>query len=425
MKLSIIVTCYNIAPYIEKCLDSICNQTLRDIEIIVIDDASTDDTQRIVESYQKCDPRIKTKFFTENTIGGVSSAANAGIDMATGDYIGFADGDDWYELDMFEKLVNSAEKNNSDVAFCNYLEFNETTSELLKPSDAGKWHSLKPYDSSGDSSDSFKKAFLRLNPVPWRKIYKRELLGDKIRYPVGDYFFEDNPFHWETTLHSEKISFEDFIGCYHRINRPGQTMSTANFKLIAMYEHHSTILDTLQAGNVDEDYKDQSIAWLIGNTEWITRKIGDQYLKDNFRAFQSELFKYGKDSVNDTLSRIHVGNRGRDLVRFALIKNYRGFKIAVTEQKYTKVDYGLISISEIGFWKTIGLFLKKPLMNMFKTPSNSDSQKLALLHRESIDKATIELLDELKKVKQELTVVKGDLRSIKLAMILNNEPSER
>ncbi len=420
MKLSIIVTCYNIAPYLEKCLDSICNQTLKDLEIIIIDDASTDGTQDIINAYKAKDARVKTLFFKENTIGGVSSAANAGIDIAEGDYIGFADGDDWYELDMFEKLYNAATKSNHDVAFCNYLEFDEANSELKNPSDAKKWNTLDNFSPDGVSNEQFRQAFLRLNPVPWRKIYKKELLGDSIRYPVGDYFFEDNPFHWETTLKAKSFAFIDYVGCYHRINRPGQTMSTANFKLIAMYEHHTTIYEMLIESGAYDKFKQQNIGWLIGNTEWITKKIGVQYLKDNFKAFRAALLKHGEKEVTVALSHLPTGMRGRQLVKFALNNNYRGFRLTAIEKNLSLIDQAYLSYSEDGIkptLKRVCLYIgyRFPLSKLFFLRKNNTGS----LHGKSIDKVAVETLKEVRELKKSMSSIQGELRAIKMALLLD------
>lgn len=115
--LSIIVPAYNIEPYIGRCLDSILAQTYEKIEVIVVDDGSSDKTGEILDIYSMKDHRIKV-IHKEN--GGVSSARNVGLDNATGDYIGFVDGDDIVEEDMYETLINLMEKEEADIAHCGY-----------------------------------------------------------------------------------------------------------------------------------------------------------------------------------------------------------------------------------------------------------------------------------------------------------------
>lgn len=112
-KISVILPCYNVAPYIDVCLRSLTNQKLSDIEIICVDDKSTDDTLDIIQKHVKRDTRIKLIAQQKNQ--GVSAARNAGLDVATGEYIGFVDPDDYVDLDFYEKLYNTAKQEDADI----------------------------------------------------------------------------------------------------------------------------------------------------------------------------------------------------------------------------------------------------------------------------------------------------------------------
>ncbi len=113
-KISVILPCYNVAKYISACLDSLLNQTLRDIEIICVDDKSSDDTAEIIKQYVAKDARIR--LIEQKKNGGVSIARNTGIDAASGEYIGFVDPDDWVDTDFYEKLYKAAVENKADIA---------------------------------------------------------------------------------------------------------------------------------------------------------------------------------------------------------------------------------------------------------------------------------------------------------------------
>ena len=122
-KISIIIPAYNIAPYLPRCLDSVLEQTYTNLEIIVVDDGSKDDTRAVIEEYAERDNRI-VPVYKENT--GVSDTRNKGLDVATGDYIGFIDGDDYIEKNMYEVLMSNAIKYNADISHCGYkLKFPE------------------------------------------------------------------------------------------------------------------------------------------------------------------------------------------------------------------------------------------------------------------------------------------------------------
>lgn len=121
-KVSVVVPCYNVAPYVGACLDSLVNQTLHDIEIICVDDKSTDDTANIIKKRAGADARIKLIELPQNA--GVSVARNTGIDTATGEYIGFVDPDDYVDLDFYEKLYEVATRENADIAKANLTVVN-------------------------------------------------------------------------------------------------------------------------------------------------------------------------------------------------------------------------------------------------------------------------------------------------------------
>ena len=117
--ISIIVPIYNVEKYLKKCIDSIINQTYKNLEIILVDDGSPDNCGKICDEYAKKDNRIKV-IHKEN--GGVSSARNVGVENATGEYIGFVDSDDYIEKDMYEVLINNLKKENADISIISNYE---------------------------------------------------------------------------------------------------------------------------------------------------------------------------------------------------------------------------------------------------------------------------------------------------------------
>ncbi len=114
IKISIIVPIYNVAPYLSQCIESLCNQTLKEIEIIAVNDASTDNSLKILESYSHKDQRLKIINKTENE--GTASARNSGLSMAQGEYVSFIDGDDFVDANFYERLYNLAINDDADIA---------------------------------------------------------------------------------------------------------------------------------------------------------------------------------------------------------------------------------------------------------------------------------------------------------------------
>ena len=118
IKLSIIIPVFNVEKYVQTCLDSVIEQSFRDFEVIVVDDGSTDGSPAICDAAAKQDGRIRV---IHQRNGGLSAARNAGLDIARGEWIGFLDSDDFILPDMYEKLMNAAEKARADIAVCNYM----------------------------------------------------------------------------------------------------------------------------------------------------------------------------------------------------------------------------------------------------------------------------------------------------------------
>ena len=125
-KISVIVPVYNVDRYLEICIDSLINQTYDNLEIILINDGSTDDSKLICEKYLKLDKRIK---LINQKNKGVSSARNNGIRNSSGEYIVFVDSDDWVDLDYFERLYNAAKKYDSDIALATNIRVGKRKSK--------------------------------------------------------------------------------------------------------------------------------------------------------------------------------------------------------------------------------------------------------------------------------------------------------
>lgn len=169
--ISVIVPVYNVEPYLAKCLDSILSQTYRDLEILIIDDGSTDGCGQICDEYAKTDSRISV-FHIENR--GLAAARNYGLDHASGAYIGFVDSDDWIESDMYECLMKRAEETGADVVECGYvLEF-ATASEKRQA-----------VDQTVVGRDAIEALISgKIKEQVWNKLWKRYLF-ENVSFPEG------------------------------------------------------------------------------------------------------------------------------------------------------------------------------------------------------------------------------------------------
>lgn len=166
-KISVIIPVYNVCHYIERCLDSVCSQTYRNIEIIVVDDGSTDGTEDVVDRYAKeKDSRIKTIHQKNN---GVTSARIRGVKEAVGDYIGFVDGDDYIEPSMYEQLYENAVKYDADISHCGY--------QMVFPSGRIDYYyntgNIRIQDNEAGIIDLLEGSVIE--PGIWNKLYRKSL----------------------------------------------------------------------------------------------------------------------------------------------------------------------------------------------------------------------------------------------------------
>ena len=174
-KVSLIIPVYNVEKYLKNCLESAINQTFKNIEIILINDGSTDDSLSICKEYKKKDPRI---CLINQKNGGLSAARNSGIRVAKGKYLSFLDSDDTIELNMIEEVVSFCENENLDIAVYGYTKQYENGKIIAKPDFGDK---IINNDEARRMSIS-----LKLSPMACNKMYKRNLFYENdIKFPIN------------------------------------------------------------------------------------------------------------------------------------------------------------------------------------------------------------------------------------------------
>lgn len=213
--ISVIIPAYNIESYIERSLESVCRQTYKNLEIIVVDDGSSDQTGELIDKMAGMDSRI-IPIHKQNA--GVSAARNTGLDRACGDYIGFIDGDDTVEPDMYELLLKNARKYQADISHCGY--------QMVFPDRVDYYYNtgeVRVQDNAGGVFDLIKAD--RVEPGLWNKLYKREVIGDS-RLDGTIRINEDLLFNYYLFKKSKKAVFED-VPKYHYMIRENSA-STSN-----------------------------------------------------------------------------------------------------------------------------------------------------------------------------------------------------
>lgn len=235
-KVSVIVPVYNVESYVERCLQSLVNQTLEDIEIIVVNDGSTDGSEEIVKKYQQYYPNLIKYYKKEN--GGLSDARNFGMKFASGDYMAFLDSDDYVELDMYEKMYNKAIEENSDMVECDFIW--EYPNKAIK--DVGSIYSTK------------KEMIVNARVVAWNKLIKRNLIeNSKVIYPKG-LRYEDIEFFYKMVPYYNKVSFvkEPLV---HYIQRSTSISNVQNERTKEIFDVLDNVIKYYKENSLFEEYK--------------------------------------------------------------------------------------------------------------------------------------------------------------------------
>ena len=196
IKLSIVAAVYNLQDYLPRCLDALVNQTMKDIEILCVDDGSTDKAPQIIEEYQKKYPEKVKVFHKEN--GGEFTTRNYGLERAKGEYVTFVDTDDYVEPDWAEKLYNAAKENDADLAICGFERIDLVTNKVIAINMTGFGSAVKEINPKDDY-------LLFINPAPWNKVYKREKIEDLKFLPFRG--FNDTLFLASCYTRIKKIAF--------------------------------------------------------------------------------------------------------------------------------------------------------------------------------------------------------------------------
>jgi len=253
--LSIIVPIYNVEKYLAQCIESLINQTYRDIEIILVDDGSPDRCPGICDGYAKKDQRVKV---IHQKNAGVSAARNTGLRMAAGAYIGFVDPDDWVRPDMYAGMIAALEQTQADMAICGYEYCQEN----------GIIDGTRPYSCRSNETVSQKEVMRRFSDIPptvrlvvWNKVFRRSLL-EGIWFREGLHASEDVLF---LTDYAEKIRSAVVVHqpyCCNRIRKGSATHGGLDVQsLWASFEAHEAMFSRITA--IHPDLRPCSQAFLL------------------------------------------------------------------------------------------------------------------------------------------------------------------
>lgn len=305
IKVSVIVPIYNAEEYIEECIISIINQTLNEIEIILVNDGTKDNSMKIIEKYFD-DKRVRV-INKEN--GGLSSARNAGLKIAKGEYISFIDSDDYIEKTMLEDLYNNSET--ADIVFSDNLNYNMLNSQISK----GKRNFFFL-----DRVNKGSYVCMYTSAVVWNKIYKREFLEKNNLKFIEGIIHEDDIFTITSHFLANKVKYVEKNHYYYRTNRKYSIMNDTmkikhleNYKII--YEKLNEFFNHFNGS----DFEKFRLYLLLNYYIVFKWRLDKEEHKNEVKIFEKEVKKYYNNLI---LSEIEKKIIQDDLKRILKNKEY-------------------------------------------------------------------------------------------------------
>lgn len=237
-KVSIIVPIYNVEKYLKRCIDSLIEQTLDDIQIILVNDGSTDNSEKIAKEYAiKHQDKI---IYLEKENGGLSDARNYGLPYATGEYIAFLDSDDYIEKEAYQEMYEKAKATNADYVECDFIwEYPNKLKEDKRVDYTNKKEML---------------AFVRV--VAWNKLIKREIIEEnKFKFPKG-LRYEDVEFTYKLIPHLNKVSYID--KCFiHYTQRENSIVNVQNARTAEIFTILDDVISYYKENEFYKEYEDE------------------------------------------------------------------------------------------------------------------------------------------------------------------------
>ncbi len=384
LDVSIIIPVYNVENYLRQCLDSVVNQTLEKIEIICVNDGSTDSSLQILEEYARNDDRVKI-INKENN--GAGAARKTGLDNAKGEFIAFVDSDDWVKLDTYENLYKNAISNNSDLVMLNFDFYDEFKDEYTSWPDynIAKYFNedIDFYEFIFHHSD-IKPHLLNRSFSPWSKLYKTEFIRSYDDFYLEKFISlgEDVPFHVQVLLRARRISFYNDRCYFYRISNVdsicnSSVRSKKVFDIFTIVDEVENIL--INSKKMDEYRNEFFIFQLTQIMHWFQRcekNVKEEFfevMKQFFSKINFEInnsYLYSKDDYEDIMSsdcykeyelirkikKLETSNKNRLTTQKQAYENELELQKQVYEKKLDVKERIIRDINSSNSWK-----LTKPL----------------------------------------------------------------
>lgn len=266
---SVVIPVYNIAPHLPQCLDSVLGQSLSDLEVICVDDGSTDESPAILARYAAADSRI---IVVTRENGGPGAARNTGLEQARGRYLIFLDSDDWFEPDFLARMVGRAEETGADVTICRAVEFDTHTGKEL-PSEWMLKTAFLPTEMVFSPGDVAEHLFQFTYGWPWDKLYRTDFVQEnRLTYPSLPNS-EDLVFVFQSLAVAGKVSVLDQVLVHHRVNRKTSVSNSLGRNPDVPAKALFTLRDCLKQRGLYEQYQRSFLNWAMEFLLWNVANI--------------------------------------------------------------------------------------------------------------------------------------------------------
>lgn len=289
-KISVIVPVYNVENYLAQCLNSIMNQTLEEIEILCINDGSTDSSPKILEEYQKKDKRI---IVVNKANAGYGAACNTGLRLARGEYISIIEPDDFIDKNMYEDMYKLASKNDTDVVKSSFYEYKDSETDNKESIVKINWsEQYNMPDSVFEVSDCTQ--LLYFHPSIWSCIYKKEFLNkNDIKFvEAKGAGWVDNPFQVQTLCLAKRILYTDNAYYYYRLTNPTSSSNIVNIS--NPFDRSDEVHEFLKRNNINDE---NLFAHLY------KRELS--YIDTVLCGISNELFDHACKKIDEMISRMN------------------------------------------------------------------------------------------------------------------------
>ena len=288
-KVSILVPIYNMEKYLNNCLDTLINQTLKDIEIICINDGSTDNSLKIIQEYASKDNRIT---IIDKPNSGYGASMNIGLDIAKGEYIGIIEPDDFASLDMFEELFNKIEENDCDVVKSDFYTYNSTKEQKIKFTQIEKFKTNKVISAKNN------KNILNIIPSIWSAIYKNDFLKvNNIRFlETSGASFQDTSFNLKVLMSAKRVLLIPEAYLLYRVDNVASSVKNKG-KIFFVCEEFNEVHKYIDERPELEDFRQIIFAKQFEVYCWNFSRLDKAFKKEFFDKFHSQFKKYYDDGL--------------------------------------------------------------------------------------------------------------------------------